>query len=105
MLISNLRSVLPIRSSRDWLFCKIGCPKVSGKHAAVFGQIARVLPSFKQINQRMCHSELVRNLRPKASNKTLYPCITSYFNKKKRLMNSDSSQARNDTRDHILKKA
>jgi hypothetical protein len=70
-----------------------------------FGQIAGALLSFKQINQRVCHSELVRNLRPKASNKTYYPCILSCFNNKKRLMNSDSSQARNDTRIHILKEA
>jgi hypothetical protein len=49
---------------------RIGCSKVLGKLAVFFGQIARTLLSFKQINQRVCHSELVRNLRPKASNKT-----------------------------------
>jgi hypothetical protein len=69
------------------------------------GQIARALLSFNQIYQRACHSELVRNLRPKASDKTLYTCILSHFDKKKRLMNSDSSQARNDTRAQILKEA
>jgi hypothetical protein len=69
------------------------------------GQIALALLSFNQINQGACHSELVRNLRPKASNKTLYTCILRCFNMKKRHTNSDSSQARNDTRAQILKEA